>query len=179
MSRSLIVGGVLMVGLLAARSAAACSCVVPPPPQEALEEATVVFVGKVLSIDREDDLFPMLRVTLWVKHPIKGFFIETIEVQTARDSAMCGFPFERGERYLVYAHEAEDALHVSLCSRTARLEEAKADLIALGVPDILDEDDDDGGGCGGPSNIAAMQAVLFVLIGVGWVRRKKRLRYIR
>ena len=183
MRQYLILGSVIVVGLLTAPSVWACSCVPSPPPRDALDEAAFVFAGRVLEIREinNDDHFPLLDVTLWVERPFKGFFIETVNVLTARDGAACGFPFQKDERYLVYAHLGEDGtLHVSLCSRTARIKDAREDLLVYDALDLLNdpekEEDDDGGGglCGGLTNVASMQAVFFVFLIVALQRRRRR-----
>ena len=182
MRQYLILGSVLVVGLWAAPSVWACSCVPNPPPREALDQAAVVFAGRVLEIRQinDDEGFPLLDVTLWVEQSFKGFFIETVNVFTARDSATCGFPFQKDERYLIYAHEDEDGtLHVSLCSRTARIQDAREDLLVFDALDLLndpEEEDDDGGGglCGGLTNVASMQAMFFVFLIVALQRRRRK-----
>ena len=180
MRRYLILGSVMIVGLLTARSVWACSCVPSPPPRQALDETDAVFAGRVLEIRQANgDNYPaLLAVTLWVERPFKGFFIETVNVLTARDSASCGFPFKKGERYFIYAHQGEGGtLHVSLCSRTARIQDARDDLLVFDALDLLndpEEEHDDGGGrCGGLTNVAAIQAVLFVFFFVAVQRRRR------
>ncbi len=164
--------GLLVVGAVAAPPAGACTCVPNPPPREAFQQADAVFVGEVIGIEEIGGEFPLRHVTLRVERPFKGVFVETVAVWTAQGEIGCGFPFEQGRRYLVYAHRAEDALHASFCSRTARLEDARADLDALDALDLL-PDDDGGGLCGGLTNVAALQGLLFVLLGVALLRRRQ------
>ena len=71
-------------------------------------------------------------VVLQVGRRFKGAEDDTVTVTTASSSAACGYNFEQGGTYLVYAGEAEGQLSVSLCSRTARSEDAAADFAALG-----------------------------------------------
>ena len=179
MRRYVVLGAFLVASVVAVRPAAACSCIPNPSPEEAFNKADIVFAGRVLEIKNADgEAYPAaLDVRLWIERPFKGFFIETIRVRTARDGASCGFPFEEDERYLIYAHsDDEGTLHVSLCSRTAHLRDARADLIAFDALDLLDEeeDDDDGdGGCGGLTNAAAMQAAVFIFFIVVLQRRRR------
>lgn len=172
MRRSVVLCALFVVGMVAARAAVACTCVPNPPPREALEQADAVFVGEVVGIEELGGEFPLRRVTLRVERPFKGVFVETVAVLTAQGEIGCGFPFERGLRYLVYAYQDGGALHASFCSRTARLEDAEADLIALDAADLL-PDDDGGGLCGGLTNVAALQGLLFVLLGVALLRRRQ------
>ncbi len=53
---------------------------------------------------------------------------------TSQDSVSCGYPFEIGKSYLVYAHaksEDDSSFSVSLCSSTKPIEQAGADLAIL------------------------------------------------
>ena len=54
-----------------------------------------------------------------------------VTVQTGLSGASCGYPFEFGESYLVYAYAGQSAPHTSLCTRTARLKAAQADMAAF------------------------------------------------
>jgi hypothetical protein len=54
-----------------------------------------------------------------------------VEVATGRGGGDCGYAFERGRDYLVYASEAEGILQTGICSRTARAERAAEDLSYL------------------------------------------------
>jgi hypothetical protein len=114
----------------------ACSCAPPPPPAAALAEATAVFAGTVINIEVEDgEIFSSadpVAVTFEVATVWKGPVQQTLLVTTARDSASCGYSFEVGQSYLVYAYDAEDALQTGLCSRTTDLSSASDDLAVLG-----------------------------------------------
>src|SRR5262249_11011878 len=59
---------------------------------------------------------------------------EHVVVVTAPNEAACGFTFEVGRSYLVYASSVEgEAYRVSLCSRTRRMEDADDDRSLLGA----------------------------------------------
>lgn len=172
----------LLLGLaLSAPTARACTCIGPPPPAEALSEAAAVFVGTADDLDEVDgQRGKELSVRLHVDRVYKGLEGEQVAVRTASNGAACGFGFERGERYLVYAHEYEGQLRVSLCSRTRAAAHARADFRALGAGRPVGEA---GSGlvgvgatatrsrCGGTTS-AALQSVLFVLLGLLVGRRK-------
>jgi len=105
-------------------------------PAEGLSSSHVVFTGEVTNIaQNEETRFGGLEVTLRVKKVWKGAPAEEVKVHTAGSSAACGFPFVQGKTYLVYAvHDDADPMRVSLCSRTALLEDAGEDIEFLGRP---------------------------------------------
>jgi hypothetical protein len=115
--------------LLAADPARACSCMEVDVPT-AFGQVDAVFEGRVLEIDRSGG---SLRVTLAVVQHWKGIGTERVVVETAADSAACGVAFEVETSWLVYAEREGELLRASLCSRTARIEEAQADLAELGA----------------------------------------------
>ena len=115
--------------------ASACSCMKLTPAQ-GLSSSHAVFSGEVTNIaQNEATRFRGLEVTLRVKKVWKGAPAEEVKVHTAGSSAACGFPFVQGKTYLVYAvHDEADPMRVSLCSRTALLEDAGEDIEFLGRP---------------------------------------------
>lgn len=115
--------------------ALACSCVEPGPPLEELGKATAVFSGKVVDRDETAVVYSSadpVRVTFQVYTVWKGPVCEAIIVTTAYSEVSCGYEFEDGKEYLVYAHGSADNLEVSLCSRTQSLMGANQDLSELG-----------------------------------------------
>ncbi|MEW5840013.1 MAG: hypothetical protein AB1753_03330 [Thermoproteota archaeon] len=113
----------------------ACSCIEPGPPAQALAESDRVFVGKVLSVESANN---GRTVTFEAERAWKGIDSRAVTLNTASSSASCGYDFEEGKEYLVYAQKGE----VSLCSRTAPAELATADYAALGeaydpVPGVM------------------------------------------
>jgi hypothetical protein len=55
-----------------------------------------------------------------------------VEIRTGMGGGDCGYPFQRTQSYVVYAHENEDGqLVASICSRTAAVDRAQADLAYL------------------------------------------------
>lgn len=149
-SRFALAAAVCAAGLLLLtlpRPAAACSCVPPPPPVEALESADAVFSGSVVSVEdsfRETDFgrIPQRRVVLELDRVWKGCEAadggerpRRVELVTGSGGGDCGYGFEDEGRYLVYAREAADgSLTTSICSRTAKLDNASDDMAALGEP---------------------------------------------
>lgn len=128
--------------------ASACSCAaLPGTPQErareALSGATAVYSGEVVGFEKPPPNTTMVEgtmmtvmgggtatVTLRVSNVWKGPRQQTVTIRTGADSGGgCGYPFEEGREYLVYAGEGMTA---DLCSETKPLSEASADLEALG-----------------------------------------------
>lgn len=119
----------------------ACTCAPPGPPAQEMERADAVFTGKVVSIGAahvpgDEPKWPSrLEVTFRLLGVWKGLAEgERVTVYTASQSAACGFEFEDGKKYLVYAYDAGGELTATLCSRTALLKRAEEDLQALGTP---------------------------------------------
>ena len=124
----------------------ACSCLEPSPPLEALEEASAVFSGSVVSFETysfEVEFDSGRTESYWsveldVDRVWKGPAASTTFVYVWHGPA-CGYGnFEIGEDFLVYTHQLiydeVDAvsLFVSFCSRTRPLEDAEEDLQELG-----------------------------------------------
>lgn len=126
--------------LLSTGNSYACSCLPAPAPRQALKEATAVFVGEVVSKEVFDvtDQFgaqPLVRVKFAVSRTWKGIKGTEAIVHTSAWNPACGFNFERGKTYLVYAypdHWKLNALATGLCNRTVEIEKAKKDLRAIG-----------------------------------------------
>jgi len=109
-----------------AESSYACSCLASPAPvkeqiQGAFSSADAVFSGEVVEIIES----PADKDTLIVKFKIakswKGKAQPEVTIKTAKESAMCGYSFTTGQKYIVYAYGAGDALSTDNCSRTAML----------------------------------------------------------
>lgn len=113
--------------------AQACSCAPPPAPKIALEQSAAVFVGKATKMEAAgfNNRFQFSVSKKW-----KGIEGNTALVVSASDSAACGINFEPNRDYLVYAYKmkGDDQLRTNLCTRTARLSDAAADVAALGAP---------------------------------------------
>ena len=106
-------------------SAFACSCLAYPADEaeavaRAWPETDVVFAGKVVAIKpATPGQGRWTKVTFEVSDTWKGTDGDgQLVVTTASDSAMCGYPFKAGERYVVFANRRpqSDELTTSLCS---------------------------------------------------------------
>lgn len=128
--------------LASAGEAFACKCAQPGSPTEELGKFDAVFSGKVFlvqhsydpegkTVTREDRSTIGFEVsTVW-----KGTVHETMYITTPPTGGSCGYTFVEGEEYIVYAsdsHYGDDSYTASICSRTALLSAAQADLEALG-----------------------------------------------
>jgi hypothetical protein len=119
-----------------------CSCVGPRDVPSSVASADAVFTGRVVRVRRtlvgwgaEHGPWGARRVTLRVDRAWKGVESRTVVVLTGLGGGDCGFPFRRGESYLVFAGERNGgSLGVGICSRTAELSRAAADLRELGEP---------------------------------------------
>ncbi|MCB0216160.1 MAG: hypothetical protein H6648_02285 [Caldilineae bacterium] len=128
----------LAAGLLlpSGQVARACSCLPPPPPPQALEQAVQVFDGSVVGIEQvdPDSPFGAQRVDFVVHTQWKGVTEGRIRLETAGDSAMCGYSFQLGRRYLVYATGALEAPTVTNCSRTQPWSATEAEALGPDEP---------------------------------------------
>ena len=120
--------------LLPAPQTQACTCPEPPPPSEALKGAVAVFVGRVVEIrGRKADYANGVLVKLRVRRAWKGVASETALVTTPPDSGACGYGFQSGKDYLVYAYARKSGrFQTNICTRTTTLARARADLAVLG-----------------------------------------------
>jgi hypothetical protein len=149
-------------------TALACSCAHPPPPEpnatinpvaRVPDKDEVVFEGTVTNAQLKGSLFdtkpgelfsadldqdsPYMLVTFNVSRSYAGQQGKTVELKTGMGGGDCGYPFEVGKQYLVYAWKDESGkLSTGICSGTGLLEERKADLAALrGEPAVSPDAD--------------------------------------
>ena len=120
----------------------ACKCAQPGTPSEELEKFSAVFAGRAVSIQHSYDpkaasVSPEDRTTVGfeVSAVWKGTVHEDMYITTPPTGGSCGFTFVEGEEYIVYGHDsnyADGGYTVGICSRTALLGQAQADIDALG-----------------------------------------------
>lgn len=125
--------------LLFVEEAQACRCSsAAAPPCQAYWRADAVFVAAVKSkivvtteIDNETKRMEQrVAVKFLVDEVYRGMLGGSdVEILTGMGGGDCGYSFEKGKRYLVYAQEYHNKLHTGICSRTRLLTEAKADLM--------------------------------------------------
>ncbi|MFJ7737699.1 hypothetical protein ACIQ2D_15400 [Lysinibacillus sp. NPDC097287] len=133
----------------------ACSCAKSYTVEEELEQSAAVFAGEVVEIvDKKKSMFNLsstdpIAVKFEVEESWKGLNQTQVTVYTERYSASCGYEFNLNTAYLVYAHEANGAFNVNLCSRTTPLLTAEMDISELGkveklieqVSTVIDDED--------------------------------------
>lgn len=139
----------LWVGLAAVRSVAACTCVAPSPPATAFSVMPAVFVGTVQSVRQGggglswlNELLSLiglppyyfsggLYVNLTVSRAWKGVSQTQVLVVTGGSGASCGLDFQLNQDYLIYAWPDTYGLTTNLCTRSAAVSAAAADLAYL------------------------------------------------
>ncbi|WP_052345893.1 hypothetical protein [Paucisalibacillus sp. EB02] len=116
----------------------ACTCVEPLSAERELDRSTAVFRGEVKEIRQANDHDYGLKVLLTVNEVWKGVHESEVTIRTARDGAACGFDFQVGKEYLVYAgtNDAFDNnnLMTGICDRTSQvgMQQAQEDMKVLG-----------------------------------------------
>lgn len=111
----------------------------PPPPEDALNKADAVFSGEVLEIVENKKFFGGSygrTVHFKVDKNWKGTNESETAITTGYDGGDCGYSFEKGQKYLVYASASNmyvpGTLSTTICHRTTELTNATEDLNALG-----------------------------------------------
>ena len=134
--------------LIVSSSHLAFGCVCPDPPavEQAVAAADLVFVGTVTALELEREYSPTVLgevgsravtiVTFEVNEVWKGRVSETERVVSRLPSSTCGFKFEPGGRYIVYAKGdgPSGRYDVSKCSRTRVWTGSHEELAQLGEP---------------------------------------------
>src|SRR5688572_23213950 len=106
----------------------ACSCF-PVPVQQRFEESSVVFSGRVIETETiQSDM----NATFQIDKAWKGISEDAVTVETATAESMCGYVFEEGRSYLVYAFGDEHPLGTGSCGNTMPIETATEHLAVLG-----------------------------------------------
>lgn len=132
---------------LATSACYACSCMGSPvgnPPCQAVWQYQAVFTGVVTAIDDPGipvhqpgttppsfESYPSQRVFLQVTRALTGLPAETKEImiKTGLGGGDCGYRFERGVEYIVYAYgQPKDGLGTGICSPTRPVADAGEDL---------------------------------------------------
>lgn len=127
MKKAIYISLTLTLFLLAsAEKSYACSCPRSLEPvkkqvQQAFKDSTAIFAGEVLEISKSSADENSLLVKIKVEKSWKGELTREVAITTPKDGAMCGYTFEIGGKYLVYANGLKDSLLVTNCSRTTNM----------------------------------------------------------
>ncbi|MCG7344509.1 hypothetical protein MHZ92_10210 [Sporosarcina sp. ACRSL] len=132
--------GIMMVIFLLWKplDASACSCMMPPPPEDAMNEADAVFTGEVVEVIENGKLIRGSGKTVHFKvdKAWKGTDDSEMVITTGFGGGDCGIPFEKGQKYLVYASTSDmyvsNTLSTTICHRTTEIAYATEDLNAIG-----------------------------------------------
>ncbi len=125
MKKTIYISLALTLFLLAsAENSFACSCLFSDKPlnvqvKEAFNNSTAIFSGEVISITLKSEY--EVTVKIKVEKSWKGKFSKEVTITTAKENSMCGYWFEIGKKYLVYANGPKDFLLVTNCSRTTNM----------------------------------------------------------
>ncbi len=152
--RLLLIMTMLLSSILTSPAPAwGCSCVEPRPPEEAFARTDAVFVGQVMgdgnslwdqiqkeiaqAYNQAVPPLPHIRmiglyerdISFDVQDSWQGVNTTQITVRTGSGGGDCGYNFQQGKQYLVYAdHSPDGDLYASICTRTASLANAGEDL---------------------------------------------------
>lgn len=113
------------------RSASACSCTPIGAPSQAIDGTRAVFVGRVVRIV-ETSGWNVVTFNVTETFHQRSPEMDRVNVHTMPSVDSCGFAFNVGTSYLVYAGTTPDGgLTASYCSRTQRAFNAGNDLAYL------------------------------------------------
>jgi hypothetical protein len=107
---------------LTASDVFACSCFQPEgvpiekQVKDAYAKSSSIFLGQVTEVRKSsgNNLIKFKVEKSW-----NGKFQKEITISTPSDSAMCGYEFQIGKKYVVYASGETGKLSTYLCTRTA------------------------------------------------------------
>jgi len=136
---SLVLASIVFLPLLPG-AANACSCGTPPP-EIAFDNSDGVFSGTALSLETQDDHDV---VRFFVIDSWKGVTTRTAYVSTRSSGSECGYTFELGKKYVVFAADQEDIfvpgtgypMGSHLCSGSKIYDQAEELLEWLGDPGV-------------------------------------------
>jgi hypothetical protein len=117
---ALTIGAVVALIAIDLRGARACSCAVHTS-EEAFAWSTALFLGSAREIVQAPIPWafgPLLEVEFDVIRVWKGDVTRTQLVVTPTEGTVCGFGFQTGRAYLVYATRNDHGVWVSSCSHT-------------------------------------------------------------
>jgi hypothetical protein len=102
----------------------ACDCIlldeIPVEKQlkNAYASSTSIFVGEVVEVITKPDVY-FVSVKFKVEKNWNKNFQKEITVSTGKGGGDCGYKFQIGKKYLVYAYGENNKLSTDICTRTA------------------------------------------------------------
>src|SRR5262245_5448430 len=135
-----------LIGLAVPVAALGCSCISPGPACSAAGMASFVFAGSVVDVTKpklsSGRIIPRggsldTPVIFQVSEAFFGMdgAEGQVEIRTGMGGGDCGYPFERGQSYLVYGYLGPNGERAAtICSGTKTLDKAEADLQYLRSP---------------------------------------------
>jgi hypothetical protein len=129
----------VVVGFSLSTDVHACSCIRQTEDErtavkEALEQADLVFVGRIESTENYnakeyDEEIQFQRTGFVILQSWKGEKANRVYVQSPVTCCLCGYPFPRSGVFLVYAYASKDGYYAtSSCSRTKPRESADDEI---------------------------------------------------
>jgi hypothetical protein len=151
---------VLLPWLLVPLCGKACDCLYVGAPCKAFANTPTVFAGRVVKISTinletaSGDDYKDRLVFFQVDRSYRGWAANTAEVVTGWGGGDCGYEFQEGLRYLVYAYPDSPTgkLVTGICQRTRPLSQAAEDL------EYLSKKDDPSHGAGIEGRIEELDA---------------------
>jgi hypothetical protein len=123
--------------------AIACSCVRPGPSEteninSAVKDSAAVISGEVVEITENTQFSKLVKIN--INSVWKGSKKRQIEITTGNGGGDCGFPFEVGEIYLIFANGSKGGEYsTNICNRTNLLSLSETDLKVLKKPKYMFE----------------------------------------
>lgn len=110
-----VVASVTLLTAALPNEASACSCTPPYNLCAAIQSSTVIFAGRVISIEAGPSP-QILDVRLAVFERYKGAPPDTVLARTTDSEAYCGFPFTLGSDYILFGSGPPEGPHgIYLC----------------------------------------------------------------
>jgi hypothetical protein len=151
MKKTILILAALIVLPLLVERVEACSCAYGETVCDAYQKASAVFIGIPLSeapASSQHEVYALGKgkeTVTWqeklfrfsIEESFKGIGGTEIEVQTGLGGGDCGYAFQKGERYLIYAYRDSktNRFHTSICTRTSMFSRASEDVDFLrGLP---------------------------------------------
>lgn len=120
--------------LIPFQRAYACECESKPDLEEAVEKSSLVFVGQVKEIKDNPLRKEQREVRFIVSRKLKGFeevSTNNVLIYTPSEFEYCGFKFQPGLDYLVFATGSPAHFQTTTCSRTDVLDKVLTDVHKL------------------------------------------------